>query len=146
MLPICTFFTEGPTANEKTKVGMSFGVISDICITGKHCIVALHFLKPFPSTPSHLSRKLEAGMIQLGKLSLWKDLDKFWIEIYIFGWNKILQSTVLQRTRKCIWVSTMKTGIWRWQENLITICYQWIKNPFRIEPVRDEGNLLVYKK
>lgn len=45
---------EGPTANKKTKVRMSFRVISDIRITGKYCIVALHFLTPFHSTPTAL--------------------------------------------------------------------------------------------
>lgn len=130
--------------NEKTRVEMSFRVISYICITGKHYIFALHFLKPFPSTPTP-PQEVWVRDDPTGKTFFVKRFIQV-LNRGIYLYEKITAKHCSLKDSKCIWVSATKTEIWRSWENLIKICYQWIKNPFTIKPVRNGGNMLVHKK
>lgn len=131
--------------NEKTRVKMSFRVISYICITGKCYIFVLHFLKPFPFTPAR-PQEVWVRDDPTGKTFFVKGFIQILNrDIYLCGKKNTAEHCSLKDS-KCIWVSIMKTGIWRSWESLITICYQWIKNPFTIKPLRNGGNLLVHKK
>lgn len=126
--------------NEKTRVEMSFRVISYICIIGKHYIFALHFLKPFPSTPTP-PQEVWVRDDPTGKTFFVKGfIQVLNRDIYLYDKNTAEHCSL--KDNKWIWVSAMKTEIWRSWENLITVCYQWIKNPFTIKTARNGENLL----